>query len=165
MEDEQRQRAKKQMMVLMQEGYRGQEAASRAGVRVSRSTAYRWFQQFRTQGEAALHDGRHGHTAKMHQPIREWLEARCRKAARPAKLLPSERAERPLRGAGQHHPSQSHPCGAWPGKATRTDGKKIRIKAQHLNGTGKMEPEACFWLPLFMRPACLPSSKVRWPPV
>src|SRR5437588_2573433 len=78
MEDEQRQRAKKQMMVLMQEGYRGQEAASRAGVRVSRSTAYRWFQQFRTQGEAALHDGRHGHTAKMHQPIREWLEARCR---------------------------------------------------------------------------------------
>ena len=78
MEDEQRQWAKKQMMVLMQEGYRGQEAASRAGVRVSRSTAYRWFQQYRTQGEAALHDGRHGHTAKMHQPIREWLEARCR---------------------------------------------------------------------------------------
>jgi transposase len=78
MEDEQRQRAKKQMMVLMQEGYRGQEAASRVGVRVSRSAAYRWFQQFRTQGEAALHDGRHGHTAKMHQPIREWLEARCR---------------------------------------------------------------------------------------
>jgi transposase len=78
MESEQHQAAKKQMMVLMQEGYRWQEAASRAGIRISRSTAYRWFQQFRTQGEAGLHDGRHGHIAKMHQPIREWLEARCR---------------------------------------------------------------------------------------
>ena len=78
MESEQRQTAKKQMMVLMQEGYRWQEAASLAGIRISRSTAYRWFQQFRTQGEAALYDGRHGHTAKMRKPIQEWLEARCR---------------------------------------------------------------------------------------
>jgi len=78
MESEQRQAAKKQMMVLMQEGYPWQEAASRAGIRISRSTAYRWFQQFRTQGEVALYDGRHGHIAKMHQPIREWLKARCR---------------------------------------------------------------------------------------
>ena len=77
MESEQRQVAKKQMMVLMQERYPWQEAASRAGIRISRSTAYRWFQQFRTRGEAALHDGRHGHIAKMHKPIQEWLEARC----------------------------------------------------------------------------------------
>jgi transposase len=48
MESEQRQVAKKQMMWLMQEGYPWQEAASRAGIRISRSTAYRWFQQFRT---------------------------------------------------------------------------------------------------------------------
>ncbi|HEX6556045.1 MAG TPA: helix-turn-helix domain-containing protein [Ktedonobacteraceae bacterium] len=78
MESEQRQAAKKQMMVLMQEGYPWQEAASRAGIRISRSSAYRWFQQFRIQGEAALHDGRRGHIAKMHKPIQEWLEARCR---------------------------------------------------------------------------------------
>jgi transposase len=78
MESEQRQAAKKQMMVLMQEGSPWQEAASCAGIRISRSTAYRWFQQFRTQGEAGLHDGRHGHIAKMHQPIRAWLQARCR---------------------------------------------------------------------------------------
>jgi transposase len=77
MESEQRQVAKKQMMVLMQEGYPWQEAASRAGIRMSRSTAYRWFHQFRTQGEVALNDGRHGHIAKIHQPIREWLQARC----------------------------------------------------------------------------------------
>jgi transposase len=78
MEREQRQVAKKQMMVLMQEGYSWQEAASRAGIRISRSTVYRWFQQFRIRGEAALHDGRHGHPAKMHKPIQAWLEARCR---------------------------------------------------------------------------------------
>jgi transposase len=79
MEGEQRQAAKKQMMILMQEGHPWQEAASHAGIRISRSSAYRWFHQFRTPGEAALHDGRHGHIAKMHQPIREWLETRCRK--------------------------------------------------------------------------------------
>jgi transposase len=104
-EDEPRQRAKKQMMVLMQAGQPWQEAAQIAGVQTSRSTAYRWLQQFRTQGEAALHDGRHGHIAKMRKPIQEWLAARCRKAAKPAKLLSSERAEHPLHGAGQHHPS------------------------------------------------------------
>jgi transposase len=78
MEDEQRQEAKRRMMILMQAGHSWQEARTLAGVHTSRSTAYRWFQQFRAQGEAALHDGRHGHTAKMHRPIRGWLEARCR---------------------------------------------------------------------------------------
>ena len=78
MENAQCSLAKKQMMVLMQEGYPWQEAANRAGIQTSRSSAYRWFQQFRTQGEAALHDGRHGHIAKMRKPIQEWLEARCR---------------------------------------------------------------------------------------
>lgn len=78
MQDEQRQAAKKRMMALMQEGYSWQEAVMLAGIQTSRSTAYRWFQQFRTQGEAVLHDGRHGHIAKMHKPIQEWLEARCR---------------------------------------------------------------------------------------
>src|SRR5258708_6191334 len=78
MEAEPRQTAKKQIMIMMQEGYPWQEAASRAGIRISRSTAYRWFQQFRVQGEVALHDGRHGHLVKMHEPIREWLAVRCR---------------------------------------------------------------------------------------
>jgi len=77
-EDEPRQRAKKQLMVLMQAGQPWQEAAQMAGVQTSRSTAYRWLQQFRTRGEAALHDGRHGHIAKMHKPVQAWLEARCR---------------------------------------------------------------------------------------
>src|SRR5260370_18273704 len=78
MDNEQRWKAKRQVIDLMQAGRSWQEAASEASVQISRSTAYRWFQQFRTQGEAALHDGRHGHIAKVHQPIQEWLEARCR---------------------------------------------------------------------------------------
>jgi transposase len=89
---ESRQTAKKQMMILMQEGCSWQEAANRAGIRISRSTAYRWFQQFRTQGEAALHDGRHGHIAKMHQPIQAWLETRCRQEPG----LPSSSLQREL---------------------------------------------------------------------
>src|SRR5215472_15805362 len=104
MGSEQRQAAKKQMMVLMQEGYRWQEAASRAGSRISRSTAYRWFQQYRTQGEAALHDGRHGHTAKMHQPIREWLETRCRKEP----SIPSSSLQKDLNAHSGVHVSITH---------------------------------------------------------
>jgi len=50
-EDEPRQRAKKQMMVLLQAGQPWQEAAQIAGVQTSRSTAYRWLQQFRTTSE------------------------------------------------------------------------------------------------------------------
>jgi transposase len=91
MEDEQRQEAKRQMMILMQAGHSWQEASTLAGVPTSRSTAYRWFQRFCAQGEAALHDGRHGHTAKMHRPIRGWLEARCREEpSRPRSSLQKE---------------------------------------------------------------------------
>lgn len=78
MNDERRQAAKKRMVTLMQEGRSWREAATLTGIQTSRSTAYRWFQQFRIQGEVDLYDGRHGHIAKMHQPIREWLAARCR---------------------------------------------------------------------------------------
>lgn len=91
MKDEQRSAAKKQMMALMQAGQPWQEAAQIAGVHTSRSTAYRWLQQFRTRGEAALHDGRCGHTAKMHKPVQEWLEARCRQEpALPSSFLQKE---------------------------------------------------------------------------
>ncbi len=80
MKDELRAAAKKQMMVLMQAGQPWQEAARIAGVQTSRSTAYRWFHQFRTQGEAALHDGRHGHPSKAREPVLNFLEFRCSQA-------------------------------------------------------------------------------------
>ncbi len=76
-ENDQRRSAKRQMMILMQEGSSWQEAANLAGIQTSRSTAYRWFAAFRVQGESALHDGRHGHPAKMREAVLLWLKARC----------------------------------------------------------------------------------------
>jgi transposase len=69
MEEKPEHAAKRRMMELMQLGRPWQEAATMAGVHTSRSTASRWFQQYRTRGEAALQDGRHGHISKMRKPI------------------------------------------------------------------------------------------------
>jgi transposase len=77
MEQEQRQAAKQQMLALMQAGQSWQAAAAAAGIQVSRSTAYRWRQEARTRGEAALQDGRQGHPAKVLPPVLHWLELRC----------------------------------------------------------------------------------------
>src|SRR5690349_16331399 len=60
MEQEQRQAAKRQIVELMQAVQPWQAAAAAAGIQVSRSTDYRWQQEVRTRGEAALQDGRHG---------------------------------------------------------------------------------------------------------
>src|SRR2546425_10404284 len=77
MEHEQRRAAKQQMLALMEAGVSWQEAAPTAGVQTSRATAYRWKQEARTRGEAALQDGRQGHPAKVLPPILHWLESRC----------------------------------------------------------------------------------------
>ena len=77
MEQEQRRAAKQQMLELMEAGVSWQEAATTAGVQTSRATAYRWQQEVRTRGEAALQDGRHGHPAKVRPPVLHWLEVRC----------------------------------------------------------------------------------------
>src|SRR2546422_116200 len=77
MEPEQRRAAKQQMLALMEAGVSWQEAATTAGVQTSRATAYRWRQEARTRGEAALQDGRHGHPAKVLPPVLHWLELRC----------------------------------------------------------------------------------------
>ena len=65
MEQEQRQAAKRRIFELMQAGQPWQTATAAAGIQVSRSTAYRWQQEVRTRGEAALPDGRQGHPAKV----------------------------------------------------------------------------------------------------
>ncbi len=77
MDQEQRRAAKQQMLELMEAGVSWQEAATTAGVQTSRATAYRWRQEARTRGEAALQDGRHGHPAKVLPPVLHWLESRC----------------------------------------------------------------------------------------
>jgi transposase len=80
MNKEQKQAAKKQMIELMQAGHQWQEAATQAGVQTSRSTAYRWWQGYRNQGERALQDGRHGHPIKAREPVLHWLESMDRQA-------------------------------------------------------------------------------------
>ena len=80
MQAEQRSAAKGQMIALMQVGHPWQEAAAMAGVQIGRSAAYQLRRNVRLRGDAALHDGRHGHLAKLRPPVREWLEATCREA-------------------------------------------------------------------------------------
>ena len=71
MEKEQQRVAKGQMVVLMQAGHSWQEASTMAGVQISRRASYRLLQKVRTQGEAGLHDGRHGHPAKLREPVQQ----------------------------------------------------------------------------------------------
>src|SRR5215467_7746931 len=92
MEQEQRQAAKRQLLALMQAGQSWQAAAAAAGIQVSRSTAYRWQQEVRTRGEAALQDGRHGHPAKVRPGVLHWLESRCQATPQ----IPSSELQRDL---------------------------------------------------------------------
>lgn len=82
MEQEQRQAAKRRIFALMQAGQPWQAAT--AGIQVSRSTAYRWQQEGRTRGEAALQDGRQGHPAKVLPAVLHWLEARLQASSQVA---------------------------------------------------------------------------------
>ena len=90
MEQEQRQAAKRRIFELMQAGQPWQAAA--AGIQVSRSTAYRWQQEVRTRGEAALQDGRQGHPAKVLPRVLHWLESRLQASS----LVASSQLQREL---------------------------------------------------------------------
>jgi transposase len=65
--------AKAALIAYMDEGYPWQEAAAKAGVVVSRATAYRLWRD----GPSAVDDGRHGHPSKLRDPIRHWLVEVC----------------------------------------------------------------------------------------
>ena len=78
MEKERQRSAKGQMVALMQSGHPWQEAAAMAGVQIGRSAAYQLLRNVHVRGEAALQDGRHGHPAKLREPVREFLETTCR---------------------------------------------------------------------------------------
>jgi transposase len=73
-------RARVQMVEAMEQGLPWHEAAKRAGLEISQSTAYRLRQRMRQGGEQALREGRHGHPAKVRGEVREFLEETCRQA-------------------------------------------------------------------------------------
>jgi len=80
MEKEQQRRAKDHLVALIQAGHTWQEAAARAGVPISRSAAYRLVHKVRTVGVSTWQDGRHGHPAKLREPVQQWLKAYCQAA-------------------------------------------------------------------------------------
>ncbi len=72
--------ARVQVVEAMKQGLPWHEAAKRAGLAISQSTAYRLRQRMRQGGEQALQEGRHGHPVKLRGAIRQWLEQVCRQA-------------------------------------------------------------------------------------
>ena len=72
--------ARVQVVEAMEQGLSWHEAAKRAGLQISQSTAYRLRQRMRQGGEQALREGRHGHPVKLRGEIRQWLEQTCRQA-------------------------------------------------------------------------------------
>ena len=64
--------ARVQVVEAMEQGLPWHEAAKRAGLQISQSTAYRLRQRMRQGGEQALREGRHGHPAKLRGEVRKW---------------------------------------------------------------------------------------------
>ncbi len=75
-----RRAAKAQLVTEMLHGFSWKEAARRAGLQTSRTTAYRLLHRVRTEGTGALDDQRHGHPAKLRAPVQHWLAQFCRAA-------------------------------------------------------------------------------------
>ncbi len=134
MEPQPRRAAKQQMLELMQAGLSWQEAATTAGVQTSRATAYRWKQEARTRGEAALQDGRHGHPAKVLPAVLRWLESRCQATS----LVASSQLQKELQEQLGVRLSISHlhavrAVHGWSNTA-RKAGKKIRRQRKRAFG-------------------------------
>ena len=72
--------ARVQVVEAMEQGLSWREAAKRAGLEISQSTAYRLRQRMRQGGEQALREGRHGHPIKLRGEVRQWLEQTCQQA-------------------------------------------------------------------------------------
>jgi transposase len=95
MEMEQRCAAKGKMIALMLAGHSWQEAIAKTGAPLRRAAAYRLLHEVRTRGEVALQDGRHGHPAKLRQPMREFVETTCREAPQlPSRVVQAALLER-----------------------------------------------------------------------
>jgi transposase len=69
-----------QVVEAMEQGLPWHEAAQRAGLHISQSTAYRLRQRMREAGEPALREGRHGHPIKLRGEVRKFVEETCRQA-------------------------------------------------------------------------------------
>jgi transposase len=87
--------ARVQVVEAMEQGLPWHEAAKRAGLQISQSTAYRLRQSMRQGGKSALREGRHGHPAKLRGEVRKFLEQTCRQApSTPSHEIQTQLAQR-----------------------------------------------------------------------
>jgi len=80
MEESELSMARVQVVEAMENGLPWHEAAKRAGLQISQSTAYRLRQRMREAGELALREGRHRHPSKLRGEVRKFVEETCRQA-------------------------------------------------------------------------------------
>jgi transposase len=87
--------ARVQVVEAMEQGLPWHEAASRAGLQISQSTAYRLRQRMRQGGKQALREGRHGHPVKLRGEVRTFLDETCRQTPHiPSHEIQTQLAER-----------------------------------------------------------------------
>jgi transposase len=137
MEAEQRRVAKQQMVALMEAGVPWQEAARTFGVQTSRATAYRWKQEVRIRGEAALQDGRHGHPAKVLPAVLNRLESRCQTTS----LVASSQLQKELQEQLGVQISISHlnavrAAHGWSNTASQAEKNPAAVQANMQEGAG-----------------------------
>jgi transposase len=87
--------ARVQVVEAMEQGLPWHEAAKRAGLKISQSTAYWLHQRMRHGGKPALREGRHGHPIKLRGEVRQWLEQTCQRAPQtPSHQIQTQLAQR-----------------------------------------------------------------------
>jgi transposase len=87
--------ARVQVVEAMEQGLSWHEAAKRAGLQISQSTAYRLRQRMRQGGKSALREGRHRHPIKLRGEVRKFLEEAYRQAPHtPSHEVQAQLAER-----------------------------------------------------------------------
>ncbi len=75
---EERRNARLRLVTGMAQGRPWREVAVQAGLRTSRTAAYRLLRLVQAEGETALDERRQGHPAKFREPVKAWLLAYCR---------------------------------------------------------------------------------------
>src|SRR5271169_930265 len=74
---EQRQASKREIMELIEQGVKVEQARTQSKVPMHRATVYRLKKRVQTQGEAGYSDGRCGHPIKIRGEVRAFLIESC----------------------------------------------------------------------------------------
>jgi transposase len=141
MEKQEKQAARKMVAELMQAGYSWQEATKQAGIEAGRSTAYSWWKKYRKEGVSGLIDERHGHPAKVTEPVLKLIEETYKQNA----CVSSSELQKALQDQMQvslsiSHLNQTRAVHGWTNQTACQKKKGMVIKA-----LGKRGQEDCCW--------------------